>query len=288
MSPAAREESSGAPVSAVLEQWAESLAAWAIPEEILSKAPESPWRLPPELFARRADVQMDHREGTSVARAEEALGGQGSVLDVGAGAGASSLPLLGLIELTAVDVQQDMLDELLRRAERLQLKTTAVLGRWPDVAPETPEADVVVCQHVLYNVPDIAPFVLALDDHARRRVVVEITTAHPLSGLNPLWAHFHGLRRPRRPTWRDAAAVLRALNLEPVVELSRRSSTLSREASFEALVHLTRVRLCLDAGREQEVREALIRLGVRPEDPSTWSLGSRDVVTLWWDRQRAA
>ena len=44
---------------------------------------------------------------------------------------------------------------------------------WPDVASQAPPADVVVSSHVLYNVPDIGPFLVALHEHARRRVVVE-------------------------------------------------------------------------------------------------------------------
>jgi precorrin-6B methylase 2 len=268
------------------EEWAEALAAWAIPDEILARAPESPWQLPRELFARRADLQIERREGSSIARAEEALGAGGSVLDVGAGAGASSLPLHGMTELVAVDMQQEMLEELLTRANRRGLSTTAVVGRWPEVAPGTPAADVVVCDHVLYNVPDIVPFVQALDQHARRRVVVELTAAHPLSGLNPLWRHFHQLQRPERPTWRDAVAALRAAGLDPRVERSRRSVAPSTMTTFEDVVRMTRLRLCLDGSLEAEVMAELGKMGVRPEDSTSWSLGSPEIATLWWDSAR--
>jgi SAM-dependent methyltransferase len=267
------------------EAWAEWLAAWAIPERILSAASESPWQVPPELFARRADLQIGRREGISLARAEAALGTGGSVLDVGSGAGAASLPLSALSELTAVDVQQEMLDELLVRAGKRRLPAATIIGRWPDVAVSAPKADVVVCHHVLYNVPDIAPFVRALDRHARRRVVIEITAGHPVSGLNPLWRHFHQLERPERPTWPDAVAVLRELDLRPVVERSRRSAALTGAVSFDALVRMTLIRLCLDPEREPEVRDALGGLGVLPHDPRTWSLGGNETVTLWWDKK---
>jgi ubiquinone/menaquinone biosynthesis C-methylase UbiE len=273
------------PAPSASEAWAEWLAAWAIPAEILSAAPESPWQVPPELFARRADLQIDRREGISLARAEAALGPGGSVLDVGSGAGAASLPLHGLTELAAVDVQQEMLGELLVRAGKRHLPVAAILGRWPDVALSVPEADVVVCHHVLYNVPDIAPFLRALDRHARRRVVIEITAAHPMSGLNPLWRHFHQIERPQRPTWRDAVAVLQELNLQPVVDRSRRSTAQAGAASLDALVRMTRIRLCLNPEREPEVRDALNDLGMLPHDPSTWSLVDPEVVTLWWDQK---
>jgi SAM-dependent methyltransferase len=267
-----------------VDAWTQALGAWAIPEDILAMAPESPWQVPPEWFARRADLQIERREGRSIARAEEALGAGGSVLDVGAGAGASSLPLRGLTELTAVDTQPKMLEELGMRAQRRGLRTTTILGRWPDVAPRTPLADVVVCHHVLYNVADIVPFVQELDDHARRRVVVEITAAHPISWLNPLWLHFHQLQRPERPTWQDAVAVLQAIGLDPGVERGRRTAAQPSVESFEALVRMTRIRLCLEASREDEVAVELRRAGVLPEEPRTWTLGSPEIVTLWWDR----
>lgn len=270
--------------SSPIEFWRESLAAWAIPEEILAQAPESPWQLPRELFVRRAESQIAQRLGTSLRRAEDALPPRGSVLDVGAGSGAASLPLAGLAgSLAAVDTDAAMLEELRKRALPLRLQTTLVVGRWPDVAERTPAADVVVCSHVLYNVADLKPFVEALTSHARRRVVIEITAHHPLAGLNPLWLRFHHLRRPERPTWEDAARALFALGLEPVVERHRRPDEPAVAGAFSEVVALTRRRLCLPATREGEVAQALREMGFDPLDPRTWSLRDPELVTLWWD-----
>ena len=68
------------------------------------------------------------------------------------------------------------------------------------MAAQAAAADVVTCHNVLYNVPDLEPFLAALTGHARRQVVVELTAAHPLTSLNPLWLRFHGLQRPTGPT----------------------------------------------------------------------------------------
>ena len=57
--------------------------------------PESPWTFPVELFAARADAAARRFKPTpSNLRALEALTEHGTVLDVGCGAGAASLPLV--------------------------------------------------------------------------------------------------------------------------------------------------------------------------------------------------
>jgi hypothetical protein len=141
----------------------------------------------------------------------------------------------------------------------------------------------VVSSHVLYNVPDIGPFLVALHEHARRRVVVEITARHPLSVLNPLWRRFHDIERPERPTWRDAASAVRTLGIDPNVETYRRPAGAASATSFEALVRATRIRLCLAPELEPAVATALVEGGADPADASTWTAGNHDLVALWWD-----
>ena len=148
---------------------------------------------------------------------------------MGAGTGAASLPLRPR-ELIAVDESAAMLDELTRRAEGLGVPVRVIEGRWPDVAGRTPVADVAVCAHVVFNVPDLPEFFAALTAHARRRVVVELPERHPTSWLNPLWEHFHGLRRPATPTYADAVAIARALGYGVAVERHRAPDAHLRDA----------------------------------------------------------
>jgi hypothetical protein len=63
-----------------LDRWRRELAGWAIPDEILAAAPESPWGFPPELFRSRAErTPADPSATTRVAL--DALGTGGEVLD---------------------------------------------------------------------------------------------------------------------------------------------------------------------------------------------------------------
>ena len=99
----------------LLDGWRRDLAAWAIPEEITAAVAESPWVLPRQVFARRADRVRAAPSGPSFQRAWAALDPPGSVLDVGSGAGAACLPLLPRAAyLTAVDADADMLEQTFR------------------------------------------------------------------------------------------------------------------------------------------------------------------------------
>ena len=189
-----------------LERWREQLDGWAIPEEILAAAPESPWGFPVGLFRSRARRAGSRPATPSNLEAARFLPAGGSVLDVGAGGGAASLPLAGSAgRLVAVDESPAMVASFLAAAEAAGVPAEGVEGRWPEVAGRVGPADVVVCHHVLYNVADLAPFAHALTGHARRRVVAELTERHPLVGLGPLWRRFHDLERPTGPGADDPA-----------------------------------------------------------------------------------
>jgi hypothetical protein len=147
------------------------------------------------------------------------------------------------------------------------------------VADRAPAADVVVCHHVAYNVPDLRAFALRLTDHARRRVVLEMTTAHPLSGMSPLWLRFHDLARPSRPTSEDALGVLGDSGLAPdhLEWTAPRPGGFAQKASLVAWVRRS---LCLQASRDPEIEEALGDRIVQRD--GLWGLPDRPVATIWW------
>jgi SAM-dependent methyltransferase len=272
-----------ASLTALLDRWREDLAAWAIPEHITAAVADSPWVLPRQVFARRADRLRRDPGGPSFERAWEALDPPGSVLDVGSGAGAACLPLAPRITtLTAVDADDEMLGLLAGRAGEAGLAARLVHGRWPDAGGQAGPADVVTCHHVVFNVPDLGPFLAALTSHARRRVVVETAAAHPLMSLNPLWLRFHGLKRPEGPTAADTIAILAAMGRNPGhTEWSRPAAADYR--SMAELVDVTRRRLCLPPERAGEVEAALVELGINSGQPGDLGSSGTEVVTIWWE-----
>ena len=263
-------------------RWRQDLAAWAIPEHILAQAVESPWQYSARIFAQRADDQLTSPSGPSYERALEALPAGGSLLDIGSGAGAASLPLGDRAgRLVAVDPEQAMLDAYGERAARFGEGVQLVRGRWPDVAQQIAPVDVAVCHHVVYNVAEPVPFLRAMINVARRRVVVELTAQHPMTPLNPLWLRFHGLRRPDKPTADQLREMISALECNVSMECWNRPMT--GFGDFTEMVVQTCRMLCLPPERRSEVEVALRELGVDPRDPRGVG-GTRQLVTLWWDQ----
>jgi SAM-dependent methyltransferase len=267
----------------LLTEWRENLAAWAIPEHITAAVPDSPWVLPRQVFARRADRLRQAPAGPSYQQEWETLDPPGSVLDVGAGAGAACLPLAPRTSaLTAVDADPAMLDLLAERARAVGLDPRLCIGPWPGVAAETAPADLVTCHHVLYNVPDLGPFIEALTAAARRRVVVELTAAHPLTSLNPLWLRFHDLERPKGPTAGHVLAILDAMGQRAGHTKWNRPAE-ADYTTVRELAEVTRRRLCLPADRTAEVEAALRDTGLSGSHAADLGTAGRDVVTIWWE-----
>lgn len=268
-----------------VDTWNATLAKWRIPQTLLDGAADEPddgfaARLCSRLTEEGASMETPSRK-----RAREALPRGGSVLDVGCGAGAASLPLAvpgadgcsgrpaRAGQVTGIDETAGVLAAFAARAEALGIESSAVLGRWPEAAGAVPVADVVVCHHVLYYVDQLAPFVSALTDHARARVVLEIPSEHPHIWMRGLWQRLHGLERPDGPTADHAVTALTELGLAVGVE-HRDDRTSPWQGREDDLVRHVRQRLYLPAGREPEVR-ALIREGHTPPQ-------RRRMATLWW------
>jgi 2-polyprenyl-3-methyl-5-hydroxy-6-metoxy-1,4-benzoquinol methylase len=271
----------------IAERWRDQLEARAIPQPILDAAPESPWGFPPELFRVRAERAGSGPPTPTTLRALEALGDGGTVLDVGCGSGATSLPLAAAAtHLTGVDGSPPMLAAFREAAAARGVDAATIEGAWPDVADRAPVCDVVVSGHVLYNVPELSPFLMALSAHAGRRVVLELTDRHPLAWMQDLWERFHGVRFPDGPTAGEAATIAR----ETGAAVQREDRHVGEDrgtggfARREDALALVRRRLCLPADRDAEIADALgDRL--REDAQGLWSAGPAAdvVVTLWWD-----
>ena len=97
-------------------RWAHTLSGWAIPDAIVAAAAESPYFFDPQVFIEIADEALARADDTpSDAIARDALAADGTVLDVGCGAGAASFRLHPSA-VVGVDPSAELLDVFLERA----------------------------------------------------------------------------------------------------------------------------------------------------------------------------
>ena len=252
------------------DKWASDLSAWGIPQEILDQAPESPWIHPPAVFTLPEVIP----DTPSHDRAREAMPEGGSVLDIGCGGGMAAYAIAPPAStVIGVDHQQEMLEMFAATASDRGLNHQEIFGDWPAVADQAPLADVVTCHHVVYNVSNIGPFLLGLDAHAIKRVVIEMPQNHPLSSRRAAWKRFWNIDRPIDPTPQDLMAVLAELGISANLELWDGPTVAALPIEDE--VKFLRIRLCLDSSKDDEIRE-FISAEVAPT--------SRALATIWWDK----
>jgi SAM-dependent methyltransferase len=169
-----------------------------------------------------------------------------SVLDVGAGGGRIALPLAEKCRLvTAVEPSEGMRERLKEQVAKWGVRNLKVVAaKWEDarVGP----ADVVVCAHVVYTVPDPARFVDKLDSHALRLVAAVIFEQPAVAAFFPLWPPVHGEERLALPALAEFEALLKEMR----VRYHRTRLPVREPRGFESV--------------EQAVAESAARLFVSP------------------------
>jgi SAM-dependent methyltransferase len=267
------------------EAWRRHLESWALPDALLEGVEESPYGWDAHVFERiRALDAESGRDSPTVALVDDILGGGGSVLDIGAGAGRLSIPLaLRGHRVTAVERDEDLARALGAGAERERVEVTRIVGSWPQVAGNAHLHDVTLSAHVVYDVTAIGPFVEAMQKTARRAVAIEMTARHPWTGLSRYYRALHGIERPSRPTVDDFAAVVEeVVGVTPERRWWVETPSL-RFADVQELLAFYRRRLLVPPERSLEAA-ALLEPDVHRLDDRWLILGAaeREVVALWW------
>ena len=256
--------------STAAERWAAGLARWRVPDDVAT-APDATG-FPVQRFADIADLSVT-LDSPSRRIATAVLPEGGSVLDVGCGAGAGSLPLAPpAARLIGVDIQASMLEAFRERALARGATATGVLGPWQEALDDLRSADVVVSHHTAYGTPELDRFAHALHARSRRRVVLELSAEHPTAWTRPYWQAIHGIEAPGGPTSDDAAEVLREAGIDVEVVHWEAAARLPPESEEDQLDFLRR-RLRVGQERDEELLD-LLRDHPRP----AW----RHVATLWW------
>ena len=176
-------------------------------------------------------------------------------------------------KVIGVDHQAEMLEMFAANALNRGIKSETHLGFWPAIASSVSNADVVTVHNVFYNVSDVIPFILELNMHANKRVVIEMPALHPLATLSGAWKYFWNIERPTEPTPDLLIKVLAELGIR--ANFKYWSNEVRKEVDPESTVEFMRIRLCLPTSRSEEIRSYLSN-----NPPS----GTRELATIWWDR----
>jgi SAM-dependent methyltransferase len=89
-----------------------------------------------------------------------------TLIDVGAGTGRHAVPLAARLDWVTAVEPSDAMRALIPPLDNL----TVVASSWEDA--EVAPADLVICSHVLYAVPEPVPFIEKLEKAARERVFI--------------------------------------------------------------------------------------------------------------------
>ena len=176
-----------------------------------------------------------------------------TLIDVGAGGGRLALPLaLRCRRVVAVEPSPSMCAVLRETAAAHDIDNVSLVeSDWLNAPVE--QADIVLCSHVVYAIPDIGPFVRKLEDSGSRRVLVVLYQAPPQSQIYPLWGRVHGTPRLPLPSLPEFQEVLAEMDISPAISPLPGQQPRGFDSLDDAVDQLTR-RLYLATGSPQAAR----------------------------------
>jgi SAM-dependent methyltransferase len=269
-----------------LKIWRDQLILWS-PPRVDSPQPqgtEDAWAKRAKWFGRMA-AQSQISDNPLLSRIARIANRRSVILDIGAGAGRLAIPLAERVRrVLAVESSPSMRRALEERImERKIDNVELIAGRWPDV--QAPQVDIAFSANVVYDVADLGPFVLKMDQVADRGCFIELTPRHPLDALRDLWEEFLGWTPPNGPTYTDAVACLQQLGIKPQVEVVKSESGFRfRDLDQATAFYRDRLGLTEGSGVEESLQKRLATKGI--EKDGEWVSGWRfeETVILSWAR----
>ena len=142
-----------------------------------------------------------------------------TALDVGGGAGRLALPMaLKSSHVNVVEPSDSMILQLRESASEAGIENVSVTqAAWENA--EVDAADVALCAHVVYGVPDIEPFVRKLEEHANSLVVFLAFIESPMNRISRFWQPVHGEERIDMPALPELINVLWGMGIYPDVQM---------------------------------------------------------------------
>lgn len=205
------------------------------------------------------------------------------VLDVGAGAGRYTIPLASKTrQVVALEPSPGMGKRLTEEAQRRGLSNVRVItSDW--LGAQVEPADVVLCAHVLYFVPDVVPFVRKLDEHARRLCMIVIRVDQMMAQLSPLYEEIWGEPLAQEPSFIDLYNLLFSMGIAAEVTIRPSGRGQGRYESLEqAETEVSNFLSPPDDAARARLR-AFLEANLRPSPQGLLTLGSggREAIVSW-------
>src|SRR5215831_9754653 len=169
---------------------------------------------PPSVDSFRADRERDD-DARVLAVLLELVSRDGTVVDVGAGAGRFAIPIAREVaRVIAVEPSDAMRAALQSDAQRAGVSNLEIVpSRWEETNGVS--GDLVIASHVVYPMLDIEPFIRGLDAAALRWAAVLVFERTPLSWLSGFWPRVHGEKRLPAPHLPQVVDVVTELGYGP-------------------------------------------------------------------------
>lgn len=215
----------------------------------------------------------------------ERLDPSSTVIDVGAGTGAWTIPIARrTARVTAVEPSPYMMQILRQRVLDAGLTNVELVAeRWEDIAAEA--HSFVLCSHGMYASSEIVPFLEKMHNAAIQSCCLVMRTTSRSGQYEELWRDLNGIHRPDGPHLVVAYNVLHAMGIDANVAVQPEASYWISESLDEA-VDMARDVLFWsdDEGDDVRLREYLSRYLAPVDGGLRWPEGLKAGM-IWWDKE---
>jgi SAM-dependent methyltransferase len=242
-----------------------------------------PWDERTASYVRLSDTLAPESDPV-VSAVARYVGPDGTLLDVGAGAGRYTFPLAAAAtQVTAVEPSPGMCAALRAGLQRRGITNVRIVNSTWENANAAPH-DVVLAAHVLYTIEAIVPFIEKLARAARRACFVVNRVEGLDNVLEPLWLEVRGAACPREPGFLDLHNLLRSMGIQANAWVQQIGAP-SSFATLQDAVGFTRSRLGLsgDRSRDAVIRTFLLDTLVSADGGRLIWPKSPDTAIVWWE-----
>lgn len=212
----------------------------------------------------------------------EAVQPGSTILDIGAGTGAWTIPLAArAARVTAVDSSASMIAVLRRNIEAATVSNIDIVnGSWPDVA--VADHDYSLAVHSVYGAVDLPCFIEGMIAVTRRSCFLIVRATAPTSVMAEAAEHLWGLPLDR-PNFLVAYNVLLQLGLTPNVLIGERVATSLTDATFDQALARIKNHFGLGASAENDdyLRGLLQRRLELHDGRYRWPSQARTALMYW-------